>query len=371
LKEKKTIQHELVMKTKNENICGCYIENIISNNNNNKKDTSYSLASNGQLIINYDIITNQKIKNAIDIKLPGFTLKNRTSINRMIKSNESINYPEYSFCIMNKQKFIITVGYLSNAFQLYDISDKDKKYKFYIMEDFVRSICKTSEHVFLIGLNNGRLLEYEIQYKHNDTTFMSHKCKCKRFIYAHSSSICVIEYIPRLNIIITVGDDNYIYIRKYFNFELLSYISLDSKYKVLSLKVSDVNCVYVLVYDKTQSASANKMKVIGYTLTGIEFAESEYGMYTNMEITTSNNVILGIDETTTQSNSNDKKKMNHIMLLKGCSLERIGYMRLKSCEKKSVVYVKYYAKKRMLFYYFKDDIRVSQLEDGEKEIMVF
>lgn len=371
LKEKNTIQHELVIKTKNENICGCYIESINSNNNNNKKDTSYSLASNGQLIINYDIITNQKIKTAIDIKLPGFTLKNRTSINRMIKSNESINYPEYSFCIMNKQKFIITVGYLSNAFQLYDISDKDKKYKFYIMEDFVRSICKTSEHVFLIGLNNGRLLEYEIQYKHNDTTFMSHKCKCKRFIYAHSSSICVIEYIPRLNIIITVGDDNYIYIRKYFNFELLSYISLDSKYKVLSLKVSDVNCVYVLVYDKTQSASANKMKVIGYTLTGIEFAESEYGMYTNMEITTSNNVILGIDETATQSNSNDKKKMNHIMLLKGCSLERIGYMRLKSCEKKSVVYVKYYAKKRMLFYYFKDDIRVSQLEDGEKEIMVF
>ena len=368
MKRKDTIQRELVIKPHNEIICGCYIDSI--NSNNNKKDTTYSLASNGHLIINYDIITNQKIKNALYIKLPGFTLKNRTNVNRMIKSNESINYPEYSFCIMNKQKFIVTVGYLSNAFQLYDLSDKDKKYKFYIMEDFVRSICKTSEHVFLIGLNNGRLLEYEIQYKHNDTTFMSHECKCKRFIYAHSSSICVIEYIPRLNIIITVGDDNYIYIRKYFDFELLSYISLDSKYKVLSLKVSDVNCVYVLVYDKTQSV--NKMKVIGYTLTGIEFAESEYGMYTNMEITTSNNVILGVDGTATQSNSNDnKKKMNHIMVLKGCSLERIGYMRLMGCEKKSVVYVKYYAKKKMLFYYFKDDIRVSQLEDGEKEIMVF
>ena len=370
MKEISAVRRKLVIKPNNEIVCGCYVDI----NNNNKKDSVYSLASNGYLIVNYDIIHKFEHKNATYIKLPGCSLKNRMNMNRMIKSNESVNYPEYSFCIMNKQKFIITVGYLSNAFQLYDISDKDKKYKWYIMEDFVRAICKVNESVFLIGLNNGRLLEYEITFNNaaSSSTFTSHECKCKRFVYAHSLSVCVIEYIPRLNVIITVGDDNYIYIRKYYDFELLSYISLDSKYKVLSLKVSDVNCVYVLVYDKTQSA--NKMKVIGYTLTGIEFEESEYGMFTNMEITKSNNVILGVDETaqcSSSSSNSDKKKLNHIIVLNGSSLERIGHMRLESCEKKSVVYVKYYAKKRLLFYYFKDVIRVSQLEDGEKEIMVF
>ena len=248
--------------------------------------------------------------------------------------------------MLNDCKMIVTCGYLLNSIQVTSFTEKSlQETKHVIMEDFVRAICKINENIVLMGLNNGKLIECKLQL--NKTSFKYNKI---RFIYAHSSSISIIEYDPHLNIIITAGDDSYIYIRKYNDFELLTVINIDSSFKILSVKLSQLNCLYVLVCD-TAIQNASNMKVIGYTLTGIEFGRSEYGLYTNMEILPNSNVILGCFDDTCTYNGEKTNISNHVHILHGSHLTQLGRLKILNEENK-LVFIKYNAVSKVLFCFF-------------------
>jgi WD40 repeat protein len=226
------------------------------------------------------------------------------------------------YFIITLQSLIIMAWSVENCLLIYDT---ETSLFYFHTEDTVHSICKINEHKFMIGLRNGKVIEYEV-IKQNIELIHTYVFKELRSIYAHNSSVNVIEYNKTHNIIITCGDDNCIHIRKYFDFELLSCFDVMKECVVHSIKVSIINCVYVLVCFPNE----NK-KIFAYTLNGIQFAESKEGDYTNIEFDEAGHVIVG---------NNTKTKMQ-VLLLDGSCLEVVGKKENFKLNKEKVIWCNY------------------------------
>ena len=223
-----------------------------------------------------------------------------------------------------KFKFIkiITCRHLDFSFKIHyiEMPNKTKKEKTtksfsFFCEDFVTSCCCISNISFIIGLKNGKLIYYKIENPlKNDTkntieSVESIKLKEERYIQGHHGSINFIEMNKRLGVIITAGDDNFIFIKKIYDFELLLPIKIDIKYKILMVKISDFNFIYVLCLNKI----TKKKIIFGYTLSGMKFAKSKYGEFDSFNFTEDGNLITfnGEEYIIILSGSN-LKKLNNI-----------------------------------------------------------
>ena len=205
-------------------------------------------------------------------------------LNRKPDINEINNEISYKF---------IQCRYLDNTFKLFKITKiknvkkKEKEllissYSF-ICEDFVSSCCTISSNEFLTGLENGKLIKWEISEEQNNKI----KINFTKNIYAHKNRINVIEVDLRLGLIVTGGNDNYIQIRKLHNLELITPIKINKKYIITMAKISHINFLYVMCFDKINKNSV----LFGYTLTGIKFAKSESGYFCNIDFTRSGNIV--------------------------------------------------------------------------------
>ena len=52
-------------------------------------------------------------------------------------------------------------------------------------------------------------------------------------------------------------------------------------------KVSPLNFLYIICYNKEKE----KFIILGYTLTGLQFAKSDYGLYDNIDFTPKGNIV--------------------------------------------------------------------------------
>ena len=109
----------------------------------------------------------------------------------------------------------------------------------------------------------------------------------ERNIKCHKGKVNAIEINKKYGLIVTCGDDNYILIRKLYDFELLSPLKIKDKFIIISAKVSPLNFLYVLCFNKQK----NSKIIFGYTLNGIKFAKSEYGNYENIDFTENGNIV--------------------------------------------------------------------------------
>jgi hypothetical protein len=263
---------------------------------------------------------------------------------------------EKKFNKKNKLFILMTCRHIDYSFKIHLFSGKkkDKKYKIeskylsFICEDFVSSCCCVSSNHFIIGLKNGKLIYYSLKLLIEDNKSQNNKTKNKkenivlddviinvkleRYIQGHKGKINVIEIDKRIGVVITSGDDNYIFIRKLYDFELLLPIKIKSKYIVLMCKISSYNFLYVLCYNKTK----NKSVIFGYTLGGLKFAKSEYGFYYNISFTGNGNIVtMNRGEDSAEDNGRDNEEGNKgdnnlednkeiIITLSGSDLSRIN-----------------------------------------------
>ena len=258
----------------------------------------------------------EQVKTLNNISINNF-IKNaslRTHINAIYKFNTTQNVhrnykstllsPKYCYVLMNKNNFFISCRYLDCTFKLYKAAKKTNHEHVWSVytSSFVSTICKVNDNVFITGHRNGVLSEWKLKVESNAVTTTNKskdynnnnsdikpKCVHVRSIISHERAINVIEYYARLNVLITASDDNCIYIRKYYDFELLGYIRIPSVYKVIEVNISSLNMVYVLCYHIEHKRNV----VMGFTLNGIKFAESNEGVYTNIQFTRNGNVIVG------------------------------------------------------------------------------
>ena len=211
---------------------------------------------------------------------------NEKNINKKIDLNENLYY-----------KFI-SCRYIDKSFKIHCFpkykNNKNIKYLpiSFVCEDIVSSCCTISFCQFLIGLKNGKLIQFYIEREEKTKNCKeSFKIKMEKYIQAHNGKINVIEINKKLGIIITSGDDNYILIRKLYDFELLTPIKIKKKFIITMVKVSPLHFIYIICYNKEKRESI----LFGYTLTGLKFAKSKYGFYDNIDFTLNGNIVTLIN----------------------------------------------------------------------------
>ena len=221
----------------------------------------------------------------------------------------NINYA-FVYLIIQIEKLKIPIflscRYLDNYFK---IQSNNLIINIYV-EDYVTCIKSLSEtsNIFYTGLLNGKLSKWKI-WPCLDNTDKIKKSKFPynlkveelKSVYAHKSAITAIELYSNQNIIITAGEDKFIYIRKIFDFELLTSIDLTYCYgnPIVSqannifpflIKVSELNLLYVLIYDNDKKNTF----IRGYNLNGLLFAQTNNKVqYNSISFTKYNNLIVG------------------------------------------------------------------------------
>ena len=173
---------------------------------------------------------------------------------------------------------------------------------------------KQNDSIFYTGLKNGKLVKWKLILISTEALNIKKKkskssifdLKEKSYIYDHKSSITAIEINNKKKIIATAGEDNYIHIRKLCDFEMLIVINLTYCFgnPIISksqnifpslIRISDLNCIYVLIYDFDKNINF----IRGYTLNGLFFAQTEYNgrddlFYNNIIINKNGNLIVGL-----------------------------------------------------------------------------
>ena len=237
----------------------------------------------------------------------------------------------------------ITCRYIDNSFKIYNYkkskssSRNDYIPMSFVCEDFVTSCCTISRNKFLVGLRNGKLVQWSIENNIGDD-YLSKKqtlnekinIKFNKQIQAHRGAINVIEIDYKLGIIITAGDDNYIFIRKLYDFELMIPIKFKSKYIITMAKISPMNFLYVMCFNKIKQKSV----IFGYTVNGLKFCKSKYEFYDTLDFTKSGNIVTWIHKKELQIlasdnlkciNPEDKDFEEFQKLLKGASWVKFNY----------------------------------------------
>ena len=196
---------------------------------------------------------------------------------------------------------IITCRYLDKSFKIHIMpkskssNKKESMTMSFFCEDFVTSCCTISYNKFLVGLKNGKLIQWSIEENYNDIISKKQNkpkiiIKYNKQIQAHKNAINVIEVNHRLGIIITAGNDSYVFIRKIYDLELMTPIKFKTKYIITLAKVSPMNFLYIICFNKNK----NKSVIFGYTLNGLLFAKSNYDYYETLDFTKNGNIVTWI-----------------------------------------------------------------------------
>jgi hypothetical protein len=188
--------------------------------------------------------------------------------------------------LSNKEEYckFITCRYMDNSFKIHRIWKNKMENMSIFCEDFVTSCCTLDHNKFLIGLKNGKLIQWSIENEISEKSI-----EFNRQIQAHSKSVTIIEKNARLGVIITAGEDNYIFIRKIYDLELITPIKLKSKYIISMAKISHMNFLYLICFNKKEEK--NKSIILGYTLNGLYFAKSKYDYYEHLNFTKNGNIV--------------------------------------------------------------------------------
>ena len=243
--------------------------------------------------------------NNFEINMPNYFNESEYT-NILYKPNYSISTVTLMNNYNKSEILILTCRYYGNYFKVQNTEKETKVF----CEDFVTTIVsrysQKNDNVFFTGLKNGKLTKWEI-------IILLHKKKDSKFtikeinhIYDHKSSITAIEINNKKEIIATSGEDKYIHIRKLYDFEILTVIDLTYCFanEIISenknifpslIKISDLNCIYVLLYDLDK----NDTFIRGYTLNGLFFAQTENDekekiYYNNININFNGNLIVGL-----------------------------------------------------------------------------
>ena len=264
-----------------------------------------------------------------DIQLENLNIQIKSIKSELFKKqqikNENNGYEYFDYHSVKIQYIIryfnykiISCRYRDNSFRIIFLNKKKEinviKEKKIICEDYVNAIREISNNSFIIGLKNGKIIEYEIKD--------NYKIEIKKYIFSHLSSIKIIEIDNSqfsLNIIITATNKE-IFVRKLYDFELLTVINIETNYKIQMIKLSPLKLIYVMC-----KGNDNKSYIFGYTLTGIKFAKSKGNFYNNFIFTNNGNLII------------EYLDNGYIDILNGSDLEYI-FERKETITKSGIIY---------------------------------
>ena len=210
--------------------------------------------------------------------------------NKVIK--EYIHYYNYKlspknciFEICSEKRLYFFVGRnIDNSIKIYEVEiekEKEGKLRYNIpMDSFVSCVHKINKYRFFTGHKNGKIFEFKIDYNIDKKNEEIKSIEIIRDLIAHKDSmVCCINYIKKHNILLTSSNDGNLFIRKYFDFELLSIIQ--TRENINRFVYTDYDLLYLLISPK--GTNHNKSYINIYTLNGLLLETSELDYYVDIE----------------------------------------------------------------------------------------
>jgi WD40 repeat protein len=220
------------------------------------------------------------------------------NLNRITKK-EPFTYDNYKIspknilldiCYENKLYFFVGRN-LDNSIKIYGIENNknnEGNLLYNILTDsFVSCLHKKDNNIFFSGHKSGKLYEWKITYiedKNKKNINSIKRIEIIRDLLAHKESmICCINYIEKHNIILTSSNDGKIFIRKYYDFELLSVFQPNYKNAIISRIIyTDYDLLYLLINHRDKE-SQNKSRINIYSLNGLLLESSKIDSIIDIE----------------------------------------------------------------------------------------
>ena len=227
-----------------------------------------------------------KIKIFKKTVVASIALQKGMKLNEVSQTNSSINsqgdlektnfvfyfHPKYTLFDLYDGEFFVTARNYNNTIIIYS-TQKDKKIiKTIITGSFVSSVYPISTTRFISGHKNGKLIEWEIIFEEVE---LKRKKKEKRLKYvkpirdilAHENCFVIsILYIQTHNLLVTSGEDGNVYIRKYYDFELINVIALNKSIGICKeIFFSNNDVFYLSLINKDKATN-----LASYTINGIQ-----------------------------------------------------------------------------------------------------
>ena len=227
-----------------------------------------------------------KIKIFKKTVVASIALQKGMKLNEVSQTNSSINsqgdlektnfvfyfHPKYTLFDLYDGEFFVTARNYNNTIIIYS-TQKDKKIiKTIITGSFVSSVYPISTTRFISGHKNGKLIEWEIIFEEFE---LKRKKKEKRLKYvkpirdilAHENCFVIsILYIQTHNLLVTSGEDGNVYIRKYYDFELINVIALNKSIGICKeIFFSNNDVFYLSLINKDKATN-----LASYTINGIQ-----------------------------------------------------------------------------------------------------
>ena len=279
-------------------------------------------------------------------KKESFKYRNDSQINEFqvvekFISNSFIKYKDKSeLYILNPRDAII---HFFDEYNIYFFvgRNKDNTIKIYNSENHIKGIIqlnsfvsvlyKKDKKIFFSGHQNGVLIEWKLNYKsvmfNSNSQLQLKNILLKREIKAHNNGLITsINYNEKHNIILTSDINGILYIRKYYDFELLTKIKLkENNCFSTQILVNDFNFIYTINYDK------EKMKkfICLYTLNGILIEKST--LHTIIDIYDLNNgkiIFNRLEETELYMFGFNNKKDKNEALINDNIFKKLSYQNI-------------------------------------------
>ena len=172
-------------------------------------------------------------------------------------------------------KFFFIGGYLDNSYKIY-FKNKEKSMNLSIITNSLITCMKykTNSNIYFTGHMNGRIIKwkYNISEKGKDLDIKISKVSS---LLAHRSPVSIIETHDNLNLLISASNrDGLVFIRKIFDYELLSVI----KFNNINKNIMNINIdkEYILItYNYIKIINKSIQKIITYSVNGIKLSKNK------------------------------------------------------------------------------------------------
>ena len=122
-------------------------------------------------------------------------------------------------------KYFFIGGYMDNSLRIYT-KEKDKEIMNSVyVETQIRCIRNShNEQTFFTGHENGKIMKWRYDINSDNNQINIKKVNSLR---CHGSSIKMLELNEKFECIVSIDNDEIVFIRKMYDFELLSYIKFN------------------------------------------------------------------------------------------------------------------------------------------------
>ena len=245
------------------------------------KDLLFMKESNGNyffiLLERQILVFNKLLKqinnlsiNSISKIIPPFSYNYDKNNKNVLKSHYIYKY--LIFDILDCKYFFLA-GYLDNSFRIYT-KDKDKDIMYSIYTESKVTCIKNipESNIFFTGHQNGRIIKWEYNQNNKDNSKKDNNIITVNkinSIYAHESYIKCIEINYKFEFLVSGGDDGLVFIRKLYDFELLSYI----KFNKSKNQITDINLHNQIVIISVYKIKKKTIYIYSYSLNGIKLGK--------------------------------------------------------------------------------------------------